>query len=482
MSDFLSNFDKDNYSKTKDQKKAPEESPARKRVIDETELADDEPIVEKPTPQPRPSRSKKKAEPKRPTRFVEEETETDLGYKKKQRNKYLKIAGAVVVIAAVLGVVYYKATRVTLPNLVGKELGEARSWAIENGVKLNIAQDYDFESEPNIIVTQSVKKGQAIKKGTELKLTASLGADPEEELPLPDFAAMTKVATQEWIEANKAENAAVIEEYSDTVEQNGFLRVELTNKDVTNETYRRKDRVKIYYSKGKETFEKNIAVPDFAGKTKAEVETWAKTNEMQMTYEESDSETVPVDSVISQSIAKDEKVAKREAMTVVLSVGKAIIVPNFAEFTPEEAGAAAEGLAVQSKSVFSSTVPYGGLLSQSVEAGTKLTAKDDLLVKVVYSSGQPYLKDLRGSTLEGDLQRIFYEEYLSKGANINYAIRYIDSAETKGSVVDMSVYNEYVPLDYTVTISISKGNLTPTATSPEMPEDAIEAPQAEEQE
>lgn len=481
MSDFLSNFDKDNYAKTKDQKQTPEEGPTRKRVIDESELADDEPVVATPAPQPRSARARKKAVPKRPTRFAEEETETDLGYKKKQRNKYLKIAGVVVVALAVLGVAYYKTTRVTLPNLVGKELAEARSWAAENGVKLNIAQEYDFASEPNIIVSQSVKKGQALKKGSELKLTASLGADPEEGLPLPDFATMTKVATQEWIEQNKAENAAVIEEYSDTVEQNGFLRVELTSKDITNETYRRKDRVKIYYSKGKETFEKNISVPDFSGKPKAEVEAWAKTNEIQLTYEESDSETVPIDSVISQSIAKDEKIAKREAMTVVLSVGKAIIVPNFAEFTPEEAGTAVEGLAVQAKSVFSSAVPYGGLLSQSVEAGTKLTAKDDPTVKVVYSSGQPYLKDLRGATLEGDLQRIFYEEYRSKGANITYTIQYVDSAETKGSVVGMSVYNEYVPLDYVVTISISKGNLAQTATPPAAePEDSDDTPQTEE--
>ncbi|MEI5994584.1 hypothetical protein A5880_002170 [Enterococcus sp. 4G2_DIV0659] len=88
-----------------------------------------------------------------------------------------------------------------------------------------------------------------------------------------------------------------------------------------------------------------------------------------------------------------------------------------------------------------------------------MTSKDELKVKVYYSAGQPYLKDLRGNTLEGDLQKQFYDEFQSKGATIQYNVRYVDSAEPKGTVVGMSAYNIFVPLEYTVDLDISLGNL-----------------------
>ncbi|KAF9404307.1 hypothetical protein HW555_014402 [Spodoptera exigua] len=250
-----------------------------------------------------------------------------------------------------------------------------------------------------------------------------------------------------------------LDEYSEAKPKGEATRFEIVNKDVTKETYKRKDKANMYYSKGKETFEKNIAVPDFKNKMKSEVESWAKTNEINVTYEESSSADIPADSIISQSIDKDQKIAKKDSLTVTVSLGKGFVVPNFAEYTQEAAGTAVNGLEIQAKAIFTENVPYGQLISQSVAAGTELTSKDDLKVKVFYSAGQPYLKDLRGNTLEGDLPKQFYDEFQSKGANIKYTVRYVDSAEPKGTVVRMSAYNLYVPLNYTVALDISLGNL-----------------------
>jgi hypothetical protein len=82
-------------------------------------------------------------------------------------------------------------------------------------------------------------------------------------------------------------------------------------------------------------------------------------------------------------------------------------------------------------------------------------------VEVIYSQGQPYLNDLRGTTVEGELPKLFFEEYQSKGANINYAVYYVDGEEPKGTVVKMSHYGQFLPLECTVEIGISRGNLQP---------------------
>ena len=141
-------------------------------------------------------------------------------------------------------------------------------------------------------------------------------------------------------------------------------------------------------------------------------------------------------------------------MKVVVSLGEATEVPNFGELTPEEAVANYPDLLVTVKHKFSTDVSYGTLISQSVEAGTKLTDKDNKNITVTYSEGSPYLRDFRGQ-LEGDLPRLFYEEYHSKGADINYIVKYVDSPEVKGTVVDMGVFNEFVRMTYTVEIRIS---------------------------
>ncbi len=136
-------------------------------------------------------------------------------------------------------------------------------------------------------------------------------------------------------------------------------------------------------------------------------------------------------------------------MEVVVSAGKAVIVPSFSGLTAEEAAMNYPDLNVTVKHAFHADVAYGSLISQSVEPDTKLTNKDDKSVTVTYSQGRPYLHDFRGQS-EGDLPKLFYEQYKSKGADINYIVKYVDSSELKGTVVDMGVFNEFVPMTYTV--------------------------------
>ncbi|MEI5995539.1 PASTA domain-containing protein [Candidatus Enterococcus mansonii] len=394
---------------------------------------------------------------KNPDEFIE----TDPTYKKKQRRKFVLIGLGTLASVLLLYFGYFQMTHVKVPDFEGKELSEVREWTTENGVKLQVDQKYDFKRTANLIIHQSVKN-QKIKKGKELVVDASMGPDPQEIVALPEFKSMKLNDAKKWVTEHKADNLAIIEEYSDTVAASDFIKFEMTNKDVKIESYKRKDKAKVYFSKGKEVFQKDISMPDFAGKSKEEATEWAKKNEISLKVEESDSDKVENGKVISQSVGKDTKVAKKDSMSITVSTGKAIVVPDFSQFTSEEAESKANGLQLQVKQVFNDTVPYGHFISQSVEVGKKYTEKDEKpVIQVVYSSGKPYIKDLRDNTLEGDLQKIFYDEYQSKGANITYQVYYVDSTVTKGTVVKMSKYNEFVPVDSVVQIGISKGNLKP---------------------
>lgn len=449
MSDFLSNFNGDNYDRRKQGKEPRLDSPEKERQEASSEK-------QRANPEPKLRRSSK---------AVKNTVEIDPSYKKqKRKNRRWIILGAIAAFLA-LGVGYYQQTHVQVPNFIGKSLTDLQVWAAENKIKTKIKSSYDRIKDANIILEQNQKSGSRIKKGGVLTVTNSLGANPKEKIPLPDFMKMNKQQTKRWIKEKKADNLSLIEEYSETVEKGQPIRFEIANSEVTPETYQRKDAAKVFFSKGKQTYQKDIKVPDFQRKTRSEVETWAKNNDIDMTYEEKTSNDIPADSIMEQSIPKDEKIAKKEKMKVTVSLGKGYVVPNFSEYNLEDASTALEGVQVQAKGIYTENLSYGQLVSQSEEAGKVLSAKDNLTIKVLYSLGQPYMKDLRGTMVEGGLQKYFHDEFQSKGANINYVIRRVDSDQPKGTVVGMSHYSDYIPLNLTVSIDISLGNLGSAPTS-----------------
>lgn len=473
MSDFLSKFNKDKYdefvneqddkankNETDDNgKKKEQEQPA-------PALKRDEPAPEKEeasNPDSLFSRSSRRQD-------AEEEVEIDQDYQKKKRRRMWLIIGGAVAAFSVIFFIYYMLVHVEVEDFVSKPVSDARSWAKENDVEVELAQEYSMEQEANHVISQSVSAGDKIRKGKTLNLVSSLGPDPEEVVPLVDFSELSQVEAASWIEENKAENLQMVLEYSDDIEEGAFIQLNIKESGIDASEYRRRDSAAVYYSKGKEVFEKNISIPDFTGKPREEAEKWAETNEIEMTFKESDSASVEAGTIISQSEAAEGKIAKRDKMEVVVSLGEAIEVPNFGELTPEEAVANYPDLLLTVKHAYSVDFSYGRLISQSVEAGTKLTDKDDKKITVVYSEGSPYLRDFRGQ-LEGDLPRLFYEEYQSKGADIKYIVKYVDSPEVKGTVVGMGKFNEFVPMTHTVEIRVSNN-----ASAPPNPTDFGEAP------
>ncbi|WP_321384722.1 PASTA domain-containing protein [uncultured Enterococcus sp.] len=432
---------------------------------EELETARTQPVQQKaPVKAASPTRQQHKAQPRvepQPERSSsvapgEELTEIDPSYRRKKIIKYVVLA--VIAIAVIIGgyFTYYQFTHVEVPDFTGEELSDARTWSAENDVVLKVEQVYDFDKETNQIISQSVTK-KKIKKGSELTINASLGPDPEENIPLPDFNTMAAAALKEWIVTNKADNLSVIEENNETKAAGEFIKLEMVSKDVTAETYKRKDKAKVYYSKGAEVLEKTIEVPDFAGKTKEEVEEWTKKNELTIQTSESNSDTVESGKVISQEIGKGTKVAKKDKFPVVISIGKAYVVPDFSHLTMEEAEGNADNVSV--KQIYNDNVPYGGFISQSVEAGLSFKEAERPAIQLVYSIGKPFMRDLRNSTLEGEIQKVFYEEYQSKGAGITYQVYYVDSAVTKGTVVEMSQYNEFVATNAVIRLGVSRGNI-----------------------
>ncbi|XOQ37789.1 MAG: PASTA domain-containing protein [Lactococcus sp.] len=482
MSDFLSNFTNDKYKK---------DATTLKDVTPETEasaLASEATSVEPPAPEtfetvPRSNDAKSEAEVSHDRPIADSlrnkadedldallttlaasttDDEDDLlvkdqSFAKKQKIKRAIISGVSLLAVIAITWFYYGQTHLKVPDFTGKSVSTAQTWADEHKIKLDINRVYNFDKKVNQVI-QASDKNRTISKKKTVKLTVSLGADPKEKIELPDFSKLSVDQAREFIKKNKLENTVVQLDYSETVAKDAYLKQTFANQAVTAETFKREDNLTLYYSKGKEPVVQNIDVPNFSSQTKDQINTWSKDKGVKVTFETEGSETIEADKVISQSVAKSQKVSKADTITIKLSLGKPMTVPDFSQFTFDESSGAAKNLPVISKQVYSDTIPYGGFISQSVAAGTQYFAKDTIPdITAVYSLGRVYLKDLKGQT-EGELQGTFYNEYASKGANITYRVQYVNSPETKGLVVGQSALNDFVPLTYTVIVQISNGH------------------------
>ncbi|MCL1917788.1 MAG: PASTA domain-containing protein [Peptococcaceae bacterium] len=381
----------------------------------------------------------------------EHEMEEDRGYSTRKVIRYIIIAGTILLVAVIIFFATTLMNQVTLKNFVGTSINDAKTWGISNKISIEIETIFSLDQENDFIISQSQDSGIKVQKGSVLAFQVSKGPDPDERIELPDFTKMTTPQVTEWKSQYKANNANIMQEPNETLEPGQFIRMEFNNTSVNAANYTRKDGLLIYMSKG--LAEKNIAVPDFKEKPKTEVTAWAKQHDIEAEFTEASSDKAPKDMIISQSIEPGEKIAAKTKMSFEVSIGKAVIVPDFSRMDKEDAEKQTD-LSVTVKTHYSATVAYGALISQSVPAGRKLTDESPK-VTVVYSEGLPYMDDLAGKN-EKDLQAYFYE-FTSKGANITYSITYVNSEEPKGQVVWMSVKSQFVGMNTHVMIHVSRG-------------------------
>jgi len=421
MNDFLSGFEKNKYGEGK-----PEEIKEEKKEFKKIEV-------------------------------IDHDEEIDENYRSKRKIKKI-ILITIILIILIASLLMYKSSReVSMNDLVGMNVEDAKIWLVKNNLSLESTSEYSVKYEKDVIISQNKKKNKKVKKGSTVKVILSLGADPDEQIKLPDFYNTSLSEIRSLIDRNKLKGIKVVEEYSSDIESGKVIKVEFKNPLVNNDNYTRKDELTLYISKGKEIFEKIYNVKNFVGLSKTEVETWANNNELTVIFEASSSNTVMEGLVISQSVSPNSKVSKQDEIKFVISSGKAIIVPNYSGVSEELAAHINQDIILIIKHEYNTSVNFGRLISQSKKSGIKLDLNDRTII-LTYSLGRPFIGDLSGM-IENELAAYFFD-YQSKKANVTYTTNYIDSCLPKGSVVSTSKKQEYIDMNEVITVEISKENLT----------------------
>ena len=197
-------------------------------------------------------------------------------------------------------------------------------------------------------------------------------------------------------------------------------------------------------------------MPSIVGKSLSECAQWVSSNGVKAVYVKVFSDTAIEGVIVSQSAKVKSTVHKGDEITFEVSAGKGITVPDFSKVPMADASEKYPALTVTVLKQYSKDTGYGGFLSQSVSAGTKLF-EDNNAVTVCYSEGKPFIPNLIGMN-ESELPALFYD-FAQKGANIVYSVKYVDSAEAKGTIVSASRFSEFVSLKENIVIEVSNGKL-----------------------
>ena len=384
----------------------------------------------------------------------------DEKFHKRTLIKYGVIGIILIAVALIIFLIFRMVNNVEVPNFVGDELQRAERWDIQGGATIAINHEYSIEFNEGIISAQSVEPGETISRSSVLTITVSRGPDMNEVIELPDFYEMTQAQIRTWSDTNRLRGIQFRTETSTEVDQNHVIRVTFPP-TVDPDNFRRSYNVTIYVSSGPST----VQITNFIGRDLDDVREFIEDNPwIELVIEHEAHDTIEPGTVMRQDPTSGARLAEGDTLTVVISAGDPIVVPDWANIRRINAEIDfPEGLDVTIVDRFNGTIPLGRFMSQSVEAGTEVFIGHE--IEVIYSLGRPWIPDLVGG-LENEIVPLI-NDFNDQGAYITERVTYVDSWKPRGQILTQNLYHQFVELNAHLAFTVSRGNLV----EPEEPED-----------
>lgn len=209
---------------------------------------------------------------------------------------------------------------VTVDNFVGKDKKVVETWRKKNDVskdQIAYAYAYDDSKDKDIVLKQSIASGKTLKSDETLKVTVSKGADPNKEFELPDFTDKEEKEIKKWFTDNKFTNVTYTYEINPKVENGKFISMD----HETGTKVKRSEPITVTICTPLDA--EQVEVPDLSGISKADLDNWASTNRINISYIERASDTVEKGGILSISVNKGDRLNAGDTITVEISSGPA---------------------------------------------------------------------------------------------------------------------------------------------------------------
>ena len=329
-----------------------------------------------------------------------------------------------------------------VPNFIQKSILEVNEWKQKNHIKVNENYEYSDTVLKDYIISQNKIAPTLTKDITDLDITISLGPDLEKEVIIPSFIGLKYEDVLKYIEDNHLSNVIINYQKSEKQADTVISQSE-------SGTLRRNSKIEITFAKESDEL-KEVTIIDFTNKPKLYATSWLTKYGFKYEIKEDFDDKIEPGYVIRQDVTDELKNPEEDMITITISKGKKMIVPDINSMDIEDINkwATENNLKVSYNEEYSDNVSLGDVITSSIK-------KDDVI-----STGEKIEITISKGALEM-IKLTNVNDFINwaETNNIDYQINYENSDTVKKDEIIKCSHSTGTPIkkDDTVIVTVSKG-------------------------
>ena len=255
---------------------------------------------------------------------------------------------------------------IKLKNLKNESLLNAEVYLGRNGILYELKYEFSENIEKGHVINSNPKQEATVKPDEMVTLTISKG----KEIKVPDLKNKTMSYVTKWMVENNLQ-INYKDKYDSKIKSGRVIESNYKKGDIIEEG----TTIDIIFSKGPLVMKKFDNINDF--------KSWADTNQIKYEIKEEFNENLEKDKIIKTSIEEGKNINLEDTITVYVSKGKAVTIPNFNGMTKKEAQNECDKLGI--KCTFKeeySTKSSGKVINQSIAEGTQISKGDTIVITI----------------------------------------------------------------------------------------------------
>lgn len=209
-----------------------------------------------------------------------------------------------------------------LPNFQNKSLTEVLAWTEKNNIKTNQTFEYSDNVKKYNVISQDKSLGTLIKTIKELNLEVSSGPDYNKEVIISDMTGWNIDQAIKIIDENFLNNVDV------SFEENSEIKKDTIIEQNIKGNIKRNDKLNLKVSLGLKENLKEISLKNLVNMPLFKATLYLNRNAIDYELKYDFSSKIEKGNIISQSVKKGTKVSPDDKITLTVSKGKKIVVPD----------------------------------------------------------------------------------------------------------------------------------------------------------